>query len=756
MIARNSTFAYKGKPVKINQIAEELGVQYVLEGSVRKSENRVRITAQLTDALSGRHLWAERYDRDLKDIFDLQDEITKNILTALQVKLTRGESARLVSKGTKNLQAYLKYWQAVEKLLTQSKEGNLSARSLLKEVIALDPKFPSAYVMLGFTHSNDIFHGVSKSSEKSFVKAMDMAKKAVAMDDSLPGAHRLLGWLYMLSKNYGKAIAECELAVTLEPSSAASVQMMSMAHRYAGNHKAALEFAEKAIRLNPIRPASYFFRNLGICYMFNGRYEDAINNFKKALNLSPNDVAAYVNLAVAYIKAGKEDKARETVGNIIQLNPKTSLLDMKRLVNYRNQADNDMYIDALRRAGMPEHPPLPLPDKPSVAVLPFVNMSGDSEQEYFSDGITEDIITSLSKVSDLFVIARTSSFKYKGKMVDVRDVGRDLGVRCILEGSIRKVGDRIRITAQLVDATTGHHLWAERYDRQLKDIFALQDEITRRVLAGTRVSLTEGEQARLRYNAKSSPDIRAYEKILQARSQYFRMNPEGNAMARIRAEEAIEIDPDYAAPYVYLAFTHLSDIMWGTSSSPGNSLQLAENFARRALSLDDSLPMAIIALAQVHLYKRQHEKAIAEGQKALALDPNGAEVYNHLGFYLHMAGRPAEAIPLLEKAIRLNPYPPSFYYTRLGAAYIAAGRVEEAIAECRKAIKRQPDDVFALITLAIIYKLQGREEVSRSFTQKVLRIMPDFSAERFSKGIPFKDQSRTDSFVALLRNAGLN
>jgi len=276
-----------------------------------------------------------------------------------------------------------------------------------------------------------------------------------------------------------------------------------------------------------------------------------------------------------------------------------------------------------------------------------------------------------------------------------------------------------------------------------------------KIITALQVKLTEGEQFRVWHKKKSPPDIKAYEKILQARGHFFRMNPEGNAMARQRAEEAIEIDPNMARAYIYLAFTHLTDIGYGTSKSPRKSMQLAEKFAQKALLLDDTHPIAIITLGQIYLHKRQHEKAIAEGERAVALDPNGAEVHNHLGYFLHMAGRPEEAIPLFKKAIRLNPYPPSFYYSRLGASYVATGRYEEAVAACKQALKRQPKDLAALLVLAILYSSQGREEEARVYADKVLRIMPNFSAEGFAKRLPYKNQAATKRVIENLRKAGL-
>ena len=369
-IARNASFSYKGKEVRIKNVAEELGVRYVLQGSVRKSKNKVRVTAQLIDALTGLHLWADRYDRDLKAIFAVQDEITKHILTALQVKLAHnesaGESVRLWSKGTENLEAYLKFWQAMEKFHPQTISGNALARNLLQEAISLDPNFPAAYALLGFTYSNDILYGVSESREKWLAKAMQMAKKALALDDTLPGGHRLLGWLFIMMRKHEQAFAEFERAVALEPNSALASTSMSMALRYMGRHKEALEYAERAVRLNP-KPTDFFLRNLGIAYLFNGRYEQAIKSFKTVLDMSPGDISTYVNLAVAYVKAGQLAEARAAVERVIRLNPKISLLAMAKLVNYKNQADNDLYLDALRKAGLPEHPPRSLPGKPTTA-----------------------------------------------------------------------------------------------------------------------------------------------------------------------------------------------------------------------------------------------------------------------------------------------------------------------------------------------------------------------------------------------------
>lgn len=395
----------------------------------------------------------------------------------------------------------------------------------------------------------------------------------------------------------------------------------------------------------------------------------------------------------------------------------------------------------------------PLPDKPSIAVLPFVNMSGDPKQEYFSDGITEEIITALSKAPRLFVIARNSTFTYKGKPVKVQKVAEDLGVRYVLEGSVRTAGDRVRITAQLIDAVTGHHLWAERYDGEMKDIFALQDGITLKILMALQIKLTEGEQRVLLGKGTNSLD--AYLKLLQSGEHAVRFTTEDNVLARQLAEEAIALDPGYAMAYLRLSATHLMDLLYGSSKSPGESLKLAEELVQKALALDANLAEAHAFLGRIYLTKRQHEKAIAEGERALALGPNSDFIHAALAFTLRYSGRPGEAIALYKKAIRLNPIPPAWYFSGLGGSYFELGQYEEAIAELKKALNFAPDSQFSHMGLAATYSKLGREEEARAAAAEVLRINPTFSLEQWAKTHMYKNQTDCDRFVEALRKAGL-
>lgn len=397
----------------------------------------------------------------------------------------------------------------------------------------------------------------------------------------------------------------------------------------------------------------------------------------------------------------------------------------------------------------------PLPDKPSIAVLPFDNLTGDPQQEYFCDAMAEEIITALSKIPSLFVIARNSTFTYKGKPVKIRQVAEELGVRYVLEGSVQKAGDRVRVTAQLIDAVKGHHLWAERYERkwELKDIFALQDQITLNILSGLAVKLSLGDKASARGNV--TDNLEAYLKYLEARWYIRRVSKEGIFKARRLAEEAMALDPEYAAPYLILAHCHLQDVFLGQSKSRKKSLEEALELTQKALSMDESSSGCHRTLSPIYMFRRQYEKGIAEAERAIALNPNDADAYSQLGTTLNMVGRAQEAIAPLEKSIRMNPMAPAYYYRRLGTAYRFTGRYEEAIEQYKKAVSLAPNSLWPHIGLAATYSAVGRYEEARSEASEALKIQPKLSLKGLAKSVATKNKADIDRFLEDLRKAGI-
>jgi adenylate cyclase len=396
----------------------------------------------------------------------------------------------------------------------------------------------------------------------------------------------------------------------------------------------------------------------------------------------------------------------------------------------------------------------PLPDKPSIVILPLVNMSEDPNQEFFSDGLTEDIITSLSKVPNIFVIARNSTLAYKGKPVKVQQVAEDLGVRYVLEGSVQRAGDRVRITAQLIDALKGYHVWSEHYDREMKDIFVLQDKITLEVLKALDVKLSRGEPGRI--HAKGTDNLEAYIKFLQARPLVMEANRENMAQARQMAEEVIRLDPKYPIAYHFLSAITELDVWLGISKSPRESLMKAIELDQKAISLDDSFASAHAHLGFLYVQIREHEKGIAECERAIEIAPNFADAYAYFAQVLNFSGRPEEAVPLLEKAFRLNPVgPPFYYYLYASHTYRLIGRYEDAVRMCKELLSRWPNNVFGHVGLVMNYAAMGRDDEARAASQDLLRIAPKFSAQRYARLSVYKNSGLAAQVLELLRKAGV-
>ena len=393
---------------------------------------------------------------------------------------------------------------------------------------------------------------------------------------------------------------------------------------------------------------------------------------------------------------------------------------------------------------------LPLPDKPSIAVLAFDNLSGDPSQEYFSDGIAEEIITTLSNVGALFVIARNSSFSYKGKPVKIQQISEELGVRYVLEGSVRRSGDRVRVTAQLIDAIKGQHLWAERYDRDFKNIFEIQDEITLRIVTALRVKLTEGDQARILEKRIKNPDV--FLKVLQAQS--LTREPSKESLIRFGqlAQEIIDMEPEYSDGYRMLGWYHYNLGNRGISSQ--ENYKKAFKLVQKALSVDESDGWSHALMSFLYLLQREYEKAIGSGKRSVEMQPNGAMVHFIFGNTLSYAGHAGEAIVYLKRAIRLNPFPPWFFYHNLGRCYLQKGQYEDAIMEFKKALQLAPNAFHPHAGLAIAYIILDREEEARASAAKALELNPNFTVTAASKTLKYKNQDYIQFLLDAMGKAG--
>jgi adenylate cyclase len=395
-----------------------------------------------------------------------------------------------------------------------------------------------------------------------------------------------------------------------------------------------------------------------------------------------------------------------------------------------------------------------LPDKPSIAVLPFKNLSGDPKQDYFSDGLTDQISSTLSRLRTLFVISSSSTSTYKGKPVKIQKVAEDLGVKYVLEGSVQRSADRIRITAQLIDATTGHQIWSQRYDREQKDIFAIQDDITLAITKALRIDLMSGEQAR-NWQKNSTTNLEAWEKYLQGDDHLFRLTKEDNATAQRLFEEVIVLDPEYADAYNLLGWTYFWDARFGWVDSRAESFKMAYKYAQKALELNDTLDTAHLLIGSVYFLKGQHEKAMAEVERAIALNPNGATNYSSLAGMVGCSGKWDESVQLAKKAIRLHPFAPAFYYHFLGRAYFMTGQLDESITAFKKALEVSPNYLPAHAFLAACYSSIDRHAEAAAEADEVRRINPKFNLESYAKTLPYKNKADIEHYIAALRKAGL-
>jgi len=754
VIARDSTFNYKGKPVKVQQAAEELGVQFILEGSVQRSADRLRTTAQLIDATTGNHLWAESYDRELSDIFAVQDQVTERIVASLgayQGELAEAARGRAKRKDPASFSAYDAFLVGMEHKHRFTKADNETAETLFNKAIELDPQFAQAHVGLAWVHIQKFWFGWTDALEQAVAQTREAAQTAIALDPSEAEAHWLLAEAYLADGQYERSEAAFERALALNPNHADLLAGWGYASVILGEPERGIEFIEKAMRLNPHYP-DWYDRSLGTAAYMSRRYDDAIAAFRK---VTQHVIQNRLYLAASYAQLGRLEEAQAEVAEAMALDPGISVEKLSRIETYRNPADLEHLRDGLRKAGLPAHPPLSLPDKPSIAVLPFTNMSDDSEQEYFADGMTEDLITDLSKISGLFVIARNSSFSYKSQQVKVQQVAEELGVRYVLEGSVRRSGNQVRINAQLIDATTGGHVWAERYNELEDDVFLLQDRVVREIVEALRVRLTDVDKDKLDHRSKPV-NLAAYEWLLKGRKQLAEQNRQNAAMAKKLFEKAIVADPTYARSYTNLGFYYWNEWhLWGRDKE--KNLASAQEIGHKAADLDGSSAAPAVLLAVTYQYQGDHAQAEKWANRAMVLEPTLAETLGNLGGYLRHANRYREATEVLLKAIKLDPLHPPHWLSWLGHAYFMDDKPDEAISVLKDAVAREPNYVANHVYLAGIYADAGDLENAAAEAKEVLRLNKNFTVSAFERYFASntKDPSRERRLSLGLRKAGL-
>jgi adenylate cyclase len=760
VIARHSTFQYKGQSPDIREVARDLGVQYALEGSVQTAGDRVRITAQLIDAANGRHVWAERYDRRLEDFFALQDEITQEIAAKAEPAFAKAEQQKVTRKPPTNLAAWEWYQRGIAMLdgffqagNVQGKAGNIQARECFQQAMESDPSDSRPVAYMAYAHFRFVYEGYSTEPEVDIAKIVEFAKRAIDLDDTNPYAH----FAYSIGLTYSGrpelGIPEARRAVEINPNYSHAYIPLGNGLNLAGEPAEGVLHLEKAIKLNPTDPRNHaYFTFLAEAHLNNRDYEKAIEWSRKAIERNSDYPYAHFVLASALGHIGQIEAAGEALNECLKLRP-DCIETHPQLHLFKNPADREHILGGLRKAGWsePDAPP-PLPDKPSIAVLPFDNLSNDPEQEYFSDGLAEDLITDLSKISGLFVIARNSAFAFKGQPIDVRRVAEELGVRHVLEGSVRKAGGKVRINAQLIDAASGGHIWAERYDGELEDIFSLQDNITAQIVAALQVSLTPTDKKLT--ERKPTDSVEAHDRFLRGRANFYRFTPELMLEAAECFQEAIEIDPNFAEAYSYLSYCHFLGwvFIW-----PGfdDTLERANELAEIGVALDDTSAFALARLGNVQVFLHRYEPAIANLEKAIALAPNSAAIYATFGIVLNYWGNPEKALDMLGKAISLETFAPSNWEFQFAHAHLLLRQYDEALARLERVAERAPKFAPVHIYLASAYVELGRLDAATAAIETLLENSSRYALSNVDRLLPYRNDEVRNRFLDSLRTAGL-
>ena len=487
-------------------------------------------------------------------------------------------------------------------------------------------------------------------------------------------------------------------------------------------------------------------------------YGDGVNIAARLESICEGGGVCISGTAFEHVE-NKLDLAYEDLGDQEVKNIARPIRVYRVLVHPDAAAHHDSQVkEALKPASL-EKMALPLPEKPSIAVLPFDNMSGDPAQDYLGDGISENIISALSSIPEMFVIARNSSFSYKGKPVKVQQISEELGVRYVLEGSVMKSGDKVRITAQLIDAISGGHMWSERYDRNLKDLFILLDEIAMAVTVALQVELIHGEGGRLRFG--STRNFEAWGYAVKGNSIFLKFGKEDMARSRELFEKAAKIDPGYAFPVGMLAWTHKIDAQFGYTDSRDSSLKLSVELAKKSLAMNDKNPMIHSLLSHIHMIQGDHDEAVEEGRKAIALGPNVAEAHMLFGEVLIYAGHFEEAIKMCETAMRLHPHAPLYFVGWLLVAYYWGDRYDESLALAELHIDKSRKAGFTLGVVwglmgSILVKIKrGRLIEARQDAEEILKIWPWYDLNYIRSILFYKDSAHLEHWIDGLRTSGI-
>ncbi len=708
VIARGSTAKYSSEAGDVRVIGKELGARYVMEGSIRQAGAKVRITVQLIDANAGASLWAETYDRPFtsEETLDVIDDVVPRIVATVgdaQGVLAHSMSEALRHRDPESLTPYEALLRSFGFHQHVSEEEHLAGITALETAVKKAPDHADCWAMLSWLYRAEYTHGYHARPD-SMERSLTAARRAVSLAPSSQLAHAALASAHFFRGELGEFRAAAERALALNRMQGYTTAFLGLHFAYSGDWERGCALSERATQLNPNHPGWYWLPLVINAY----RQHDGERALQHALKINmPGLWTAQVALTVVNSQLGKMDQARSALRNLLAARPDFAARAREDLSIWWQPEMVEQMLGDLRKAGLeiPQNQkqfssgPLFLP--PSIAILPFANMSDDKKQDYFSDGLAEEIINLMAQIPTLKVIARTSAFAFRGKEQDIRGIAETLGVSTILEGSVRRSGNRIRVTAQLINAADGSHLWSERYDRELSDIFAVQDEISAAIAKALRIKLSP-EAAPQRY----MPKLAAYDAYLKGRQQQAKVTPESLELARCYYEQAIEFDPAFGMAHIGLAFYWMTVAHFG-QHSVHEAVAAARAEVQRALQIDPSLADGHALLGYLAaLFDSDWASAEKHFEFPLAKQASFELVKPMYGGFLYLRGNADQAIKLAERAIEEDPLD-VWAHMNLHAYLQPAGREDEALAQLQKVVELDPNQVVALASMVMIHADKG-------------------------------------------------
>jgi adenylate cyclase len=776
VIARNSAFTYKGKATKVQEIAEQLGVRYVLEGSIQRDADSIRITAQLVDAINGKHLWAERYDRELESLFKLQDEIAQKILLAMQMKLTLGDQAAAWRDYAADAEGWRLNIQGRAQFQLFGVEGHNRAEKLWSEWLRREPVGPGSNIAMGWIHWQKVVLGISKNAGKDLAKARAFAEKAkVAAKkqglDTAAGAS-LLAFLDLWSRKHDSAIKHAERALASMPAAGDTNSLAGSIMVYSGEPARGVRLLKRGMRYEPDYPhwaaidLAYGLRQLG-------RYEESKAISQGLLVSRPNIQNAVrlslANLAIIAVWEGETETAKESVKKILLAKPNENLATAKRRSYFvKDRAFVKRSFEALRQAGLPDFAPVDqakmaykLPEKPSIAVLPFRYLGGDkAENGYLAEGLSENIVSALGHISNILVIDWKSSraLKVKGAKghdADIRKTAEKFGVQYVLTGSMQLSGKKLRVTAQLADATNGRHLWSETYDRDLAQIFKTQDDITKEIAAAMNAKFGPGEDAYVA--AASTKNLKAWKLYLQAGNERRKYTAEGNAKALELHLAAEKEDPNFVVSILERAAALALAGRFSFGEDSRAALAKAMDVADKAVRIDPKSGLGLAMQGWLDLWRGKYARAVERTELALSRYPNSAGLNSYLGMVHIYSGNPEDALAAYGRAERLRGSQSWAGSWHRVFALVNAGRHAEALTHIAQYEKRYRFSADVALFKALALAALEKEAEAEKAVKALLKKKPDISArERFDPiRQPYADDWAFKTYAPILEKLGL-